>query len=121
MPVPDPVPASTPPVPVRNVGSLCDLTRLAYCCHCFAGPHRPCIDVDGGRLGGVHLARFARAVRSGLIRGPEFSMILASAGDTFTSGTVIGGDDPQIASEVNGPTVATVDQQVRAHRGEAAR
>jgi hypothetical protein len=119
--VPDPVPASTPTMSARNVASLCDLARLAHCFHCFAGPHRPCIDVGGDRPSGIHLARFARAARSGLIRGPEFSMVLALAGDTFTSGTVIGGDDPQIAPDVIGPTEAPVQQQMPAQRKEAAR
>jgi hypothetical protein len=72
-------------------------------------------------VGGVHLARFARAARCGLIRGPEISLVLALAGDTFTSGTVIGGDDPQVAPDVSGPTGPPVDQQVRAHREQAAR
>ncbi|HZR50420.1 MAG TPA: hypothetical protein VFB06_12980 [Streptosporangiaceae bacterium] len=118
MPVTDPVPASTSAMSARNVASLCDLARLAYCGHCSAGPHRPCIDVGGDRLSGVHLARFAGAARSGLIRGPEFSMVLALAGDTFTSGTVIGGDDPQIAPDAIG---APAHQQMPAHRKEAVR
>jgi hypothetical protein len=84
MPVPDPVPTFTPPVPVRDLASLCDLARLACCCRCFAGPHQPCNGVGDGRLDGVHLARFARAARCDLIRGPEFSLVLALAGDAFT-------------------------------------
>jgi hypothetical protein len=114
MPVPDPVPAFTEPV--RNLASLCGLARLAYCCQCFAGPHQPCNGV-----GGIHLARFARAARCGLIRSPEMSLVLALAGDTFTSSTVIGGDDPQIEFDVSGPTGPPAEQQVRAHRGETAR
>ena len=116
MTVPDPLPAFTPPVPVRSLVLLCDLARLAGCWHCFAGPQQPCNGV-----GGVHLARFARAARCGLIRGPEVSLVLALAGDTFTSGTVIGGDDPQVAHYVSGPTGPPGDQQLRAHREEAAR
>jgi hypothetical protein len=120
MPVPDPVTASTPSVPVRNVASLCDLARLAYCGHCLAGPHQPCNGVGDGRLGGAHLARFARAARCGLIRGPEFSLVLALAGDTFTSGTVIGGGDPQSAPHVSGPPGPRVHQDMPAYREETA-
>jgi hypothetical protein len=116
MTVPEPVPAFTPPVPVRSLALLCDLARLACCWHCFAAPQQPCNGV-----GGVHLARFARAARCGLIRGPEISVVLALAGDTFTSGTVIDGDDPQAAPYVSGPTGPPGDQQVRAYREEAAR
>jgi hypothetical protein len=116
MTVPDPVPAFTPPVPVRSLALLCDLARLACCWHCFARAQQPCTGV-----GGVHLARFARAARCGLIRSPEISLVLALAGDTFTSGTVIGGDDPQVAPHLSGPTGPPGDQQVHAHREEAAR
>lgn len=116
MPVPDPVPAFKMPAPTRNLTSLCDLPRLACCGHCSAGPHQPCNAVGDGRMGGVHLARFARAARCGLIRGPEFSLVLALAGDTFTSGTVIGGD-PQNATDVSGPPI---HQDMRACRGETA-
>lgn len=121
MPDPDPVPAATPQVPVRHLASLCDLARLARCGHCFAGPHQLCNGVSEGRLVGAHLARFARAARCGLIRSPEFSLVLALAGDTFTSGTVIGGGDPQVAPDVSGPTGPTVAQPVTAHQEEAAR
>ena len=121
MPVPDPVPASTPPVPVRSLASLCELARLARCGHCFAGPHQPCNGLGDGRLDGAHLARYARAARCGLIRGPEFCLVLALAGDTFTSGTVIGGGDPEATPDVSGLTGPTVTQQVPAHQEEAAR
>jgi len=121
MPVSDPVPEFTLPAPVRSLASLCDLARLACCCHCFAGPHQPCNGVGDVRLGGVHLARFARAARCGLILGPEMALVLALAGDTFTSGTVISGGDPRIARDVGGPPEPPVDQQWRAHRKEAAR
>jgi hypothetical protein len=67
MPVPDPVSAFAVSAPMRNLASLCDLARLVRCGHCFAGPHQPCSGVGDGRLSGVHLARFARAARCGLI------------------------------------------------------
>ena len=118
MPVPDPVSAFTVSIPVRNLGSLCDLARLARCAQCFAGPHQPCTNAGDVRLGGVHLARFARAARCGLIRAPEVSLVLALAGDTFTSGTVVGGGDPQSALDVGRPTV---HRQVHADREESGR
>jgi len=118
MPVPDPVSAFTVSAPGRNLESLSDLARLACCAHCFAGPHQPCTGVGDGRLGGVHLARFARAARCGLIRAPEVSLVLALAGDTFTSGTVVGGGDPQSALDASKPIV---HQQVHADREEAGR
>jgi hypothetical protein len=116
MSVLDPVPAFMPPAPARSLALLCDLARLACCWHCFAGPQQLC-----NGAGGVHLARLARAAHCGLIRGPEISLVLALAGDTFTSGTVIGGDGPQVAPDVSGPTGPPVDQRVRVHREEAAR
>jgi hypothetical protein len=110
MPVPDPAPTVIPSA--RSLGSLCDLAQLADCSHCSATSHQPC---DG--VGGVHLARFARAARNGLIHNPEVSLVLSLAGDTFTSGTVIGGSGPEISPYVNRPRV---QQQVRTHQEEAA-
>jgi hypothetical protein len=118
MPVPDPVSAFTAPAPVRKLASLCDLARLARCGHCFAGPHQLCKAGGDGRLSGVHLARFARAARCGLIRAPEVSLVLALVGDTFTSGTVVGGGDPQSALDASRPTG---HQQVHADPEEAGR
>src|ERR1700677_4219339 len=115
MPVPDPVSAFTVLAPMRNLASLCDLARLACCGHCLAGPHQLCNGVGDGRLGGVHLARFAQAARCGLIRAAEVSLVLTLAGDTFTSGTVVGGGDPQSAPDASRPTV---HQQVHADREE---
>jgi hypothetical protein len=116
MRVPDPVSTFTVSAPVRKLASLCDLARLARCGHCFAGPHEPCKAGDDGRLSGVHLARFARAARCGLIRAPEVSLVLV--GDTFTSGTVVGGGDPQSALDASRPTD---HRQVHADREEVGR
>jgi hypothetical protein len=118
MPVPDPVSAFTVSAPVRKLASLCDLARLARCGHCFAGPHQPCKAGDDGRLSGVHLTRLAWAARCGLIRALEVSLVLALVGDTFTSGTVVGGGDPQGALDASR---STGHRQVHADREEAGR
>ena len=118
MPVPGPVSAFTVSAPVRDLASLCDLAQLACCAHCFAGPHQPCTGVGDDRLGGAHLARFARAARCSLIRAPEVSLVLALAGDTFTSGTVVGGGGPQSALDASKPTV---HRQMQVDREEAGR
>jgi hypothetical protein len=109
MPVrPDLVHAFAPPQ-VRSLAALCDLARLARCGHCFAGPNQFCNGVGLGRQNGIHLARFASAAVCGLIRSHEISLVLELAGDTFTSGTVIGGGDAQSAPDISG---SAVGQQV---------
>jgi hypothetical protein len=113
MPVrPDLVHAFTPPQ-VRSLASLCDLARLARCGYCFAGPNQFCNGVGLGRPNAVHLARFASAAVCGLIRSHEISVVLELAGDTFTSGTVIGGRDAQTAPDISG---SAVGEQVRVAR-----
>jgi hypothetical protein len=71
-----------------------------------------------GRASGIHLARFAGAACCGLIRSHEIFLVLELAGDTFTSGTVIGGGDLQTAPDVSG---SAVDQQVPADQEGVAR
>ena len=109
------MPTSTPTVPTRDLASLCDLARLARCRHCFAGPHQPC-----DCIGGVHLVRFACAVRCGLIAGPEISLVLELAGDVFTSGSVIGGGRSLVAPHVNEPVKSSVHHEALADPEEAA-
>jgi hypothetical protein len=59
----------------------------ATCGHCWAHPGEPC-DAEG-----VHLARFARARRRGVISGPDMAAVLSIAApdpeDVFTPATVI--------------------------------
>ena len=62
--------------------------RQARCGVCWAEPGDPCGDARGD-LPGLHLARFARARRKGLISGAEVAAVIGAAGDVFTSSTVI--------------------------------
>jgi hypothetical protein len=71
-----------------------------------------------GHASGIHLARFARAARRGLIRSHEISLVLELAGDTFASGTVIGGVDLRTAPDVSG---SAVDQEAPVDQEEVAR
>ncbi len=62
----------------------------ARCGHCWAEPKIPC-DVDG-----MHLARFARARRCGILDGPDMLVVLDVAGDVFEPGTVIPARAPAV-------------------------
>jgi hypothetical protein len=62
--------------------------RLARCGVCWAEPGEPCGDARGG-LDGVHLARYARARRRGLLGEAAMTAALAAAGDVFTDATIV--------------------------------
>lgn len=60
----------------------------ANCGECWAHPGGPCTD-GVLPLGGMHLARFARARRRAAISGPDMAVVLEAAGARFESATVI--------------------------------
>jgi hypothetical protein len=75
--------AASPPA-ARSLHQICEAARQVNCGECWQVPGIPCTPE------GDHVARFARAMRRGLISGPD---LLAALGplDAFTTATVICG------------------------------
>lgn len=73
--------AAAAPVP-RPPAEVCASARLATCGECWAGPGQPCTPE------GDHVARFGRAVRRGLVTGPELIAVLNGL-ESFTTATVV--------------------------------
>ena len=71
------------PGPARSLAEIAADAMAANCGHCWAAPGEPC------KADGMHLARFARARRRGLIDGPDMCVVLDAAGDVFEPRTVI--------------------------------
>ena len=68
--------------------AICELTRLAACGYCPAdGLDWPCTSSETGPEG-YHVARFAAAMRRGLITGGDFAVVLESVG-VFTNATLV--------------------------------
>jgi hypothetical protein len=72
----------------RTLHGICELARLAACpcCHA-AGLEWPCVGPGTGP-DGFHVARFAAAMRRGLITGTDLMTVLNTAG-AFSNTTVI--------------------------------
>ena len=68
--------------------AICELTRLAACSACgAAGLDWPCTSSSSGPEG-YHVARFAAAMRRGLITGADLTVVLETAG-VFTNATLV--------------------------------
>jgi hypothetical protein len=67
---------------VRTLHEVCQATRQANCGECWQVPGPPCTPE------GDHVARFGRAMRRGLISGPDLLTVLGPL-DAFTTATVI--------------------------------
>ena len=74
--------------PVRPLAEICQAVRLANCGQCWEVPGVPCTTHPATGAGGFHVARFARAMRRGLISGPELVAALAVP-QVFVNATVI--------------------------------
>jgi hypothetical protein len=75
--------ATSPPA-ARSLHEICELVRQANCGECWQVPGKPCTaDPEGD-----HVARFGRAMRRGLISGPDLLAVLGTL-DAFTTATVI--------------------------------
>ena len=84
----------------RSLHEICESAGEANCGHCGALPGEECVfttvpvslPVTTGTplqpARGYHVARFARAMRRGLISGPELITVLQTVG-AFTDSTVI--------------------------------
>ena len=87
-------PTATSPPAARPLHEVCEAARRANCGHCWQIPGLPCVTSTRTGRDGYHVARFARAMRRGLISGPELIAALAVA-RVFTNATVIyGGTAP---------------------------
>ena len=67
---------------VRPLPEICEAARQANCGECWQVPGTPCTPE------GDHVARFGRAMRRGLISGPDLLAVLGTL-DAFTMATVI--------------------------------
>jgi hypothetical protein len=67
---------------VRPLSEVCEAVRQANCGECWQAPGKPCTPE------GDHVARFGRAMRRGLISGPDLLAVLGAL-DAFTMATVI--------------------------------
>jgi hypothetical protein len=68
----------------RSLAGIWQAARQVNCGECWQVPGKPCTsDPDGD-----HVARFGRAMRRGLIAGPELIAVLQSL-DAFTSATIV--------------------------------
>jgi hypothetical protein len=92
------MPASPPAA--RSQHEICEAARLVNCGECWAIPGDECVytsipvsvPVTPGTpvqpVRGYHVARFGRALRRGLISGPELIAVLQAL-DAFTAATVV--------------------------------
>jgi hypothetical protein len=72
----------------RTLHGICELARLAACPLCHAiGLEWACVGPGTGP-DGFHVARFAAAMRRGLITGADLMIVLETAG-AFSNATVI--------------------------------
>ena len=69
---------------VRSLAEICQAARQANCGECWQGPGRPCTRNPEGD----HVARFNRAMRRGLISGPELVLVL-NALPPFSTNTIV--------------------------------
>ena len=74
------------PSAARSLTEVREAARMANCGECWQVPGVPCSrDPEGD-----HVARFARAMRRGLISGPELIAVLQPL-NTFTGATLVYG------------------------------
>jgi len=72
------------PSAIRSLAELCELARMCPCGACWARPGEPCTrDPEGD-----HVARYGRAMRKGLLTGPELIAVLGAL-DAFTNTTIV--------------------------------
>jgi hypothetical protein len=75
--------------PAHSLHEICQATRQANCGECWQVPGKPCTsDPDGD-----HVARFGRAMRRGLITGPDLVAVLQAL-VVFTNNTVVYDETP---------------------------
>ncbi len=73
--------AASPPA-ARSQHEICELARLVNCGECWQVPGKPCTPE------GDHVARFGRAMRRGLISGPDLVAVLQAL-VVFSNDTIV--------------------------------
>jgi hypothetical protein len=68
----------------RSLHDICTDALGVNCGYCWAAPRIPCVSPEQG---GIHVARFGRAMRRGLISGPDLLAIVQTLG-TFTDASL---------------------------------
>ncbi len=81
----------TAPAEVRTLAGIIEDARRATCGHCWADDPSWACSFSGTGPDGLHLARFARARRRGIISEADMAVVLAAAGDVFTDARLISG------------------------------
>ena len=74
--------AVTSPPAAGSLREICEAARRANCGECWQVPGKPCTPE------GDHVARFGRALRRGLVTGPELITVLQAL-DAFTNSTIV--------------------------------
>lgn len=77
-----------PDVVARTLTEICADALRATCGECWSAPGQPCATP---RPGGVHVARLGRAMRRGLVTGPDLIAVLETL-DAFTAASVVYGE-----------------------------
>jgi hypothetical protein len=73
----------------RAMAEVRALATLATCGQCWARHREPCTVPPDAAPGSLHLARYDRAARRGLISGADMAAVLASAGPMLSPAAVI--------------------------------
>jgi hypothetical protein len=69
---------------VRPLPEICEAARQANCGECWQIPGQPCTQDPEGD----HVARFGRAMRRGLLTGPELVAVLGAL-PRFSTATIV--------------------------------
>jgi hypothetical protein len=81
----------------RSLREILAVARMINCGQCWQARGRPCRQSPTGSQG-IHVARLARAFRSGLVSGPELITVLQDVVG-FTLSTVVYEDKPDDAPD----------------------
>ncbi len=83
-----PNPTITGPPAARSLHEIIADARRANCGQCWQVPGLPCVTHPEAGADGLHVARLGRAMRRGLITGPELVAVLTTL-PAFTNATVV--------------------------------
>lgn len=78
----------------RAMAEVRALAVLATCGQCWAASREPCTVPPEATPGSLHLARYDRAARRGLISGTDMAAVLTAAGPLLSPAAVVYTDDP---------------------------
>jgi len=75
--------------PARTLAEIAETALRATCGRCWSGPGQPCANAGPG---GMHVARFHRAFRRGLISEADYAAVALDERTAFGAGIVLGGE-----------------------------